>query len=64
MSHREKILTALKAGDTLTPMDALRRFGCFRLAARVNELRDEGLQIQSRIEKTEEGRRYARYWLA
>ena len=55
-TQRDQILAALKQGDTLTPIDALRRFGCFRLAARINELRDEGVQINTRITKS-----YAEY---
>ena len=56
MTQRDQILAALKQGDTLTPIDALRRFGCFRLAARINELRDEGVQINTHITKS-----YAEY---
>lgn len=51
-TQRDQILAALKQGDTLTPIDALQRFGCFRLAARINELRDEGVQINTHITKS------------
>ena len=40
MSHREQILEHMKRGHCVTPLDALRRFGCMRLAARISELRD------------------------
>jgi hypothetical protein len=44
----------------LTPVEALNRFGCFRLAARVDELRGAGHPIETRIEK--KGRkRFASY---
>jgi hypothetical protein len=33
------ILASLKKGAYISPMDALRDFGCFRLAARIHELR-------------------------
>lgn len=38
-SQTQQILEALKNGETLTPLGALNRFGCFRLGARVYELR-------------------------
>ena len=48
MTQREEILEALKQGSRLTPLDALRRFGCFRLAARIFELRAAGYPIRER----------------
>ena len=47
MSQKADILAALKRGEQLTAMDALTRFGCFRLAARICELRQEGWGIVS-----------------
>jgi len=43
-------------------MDALRDFGCFRLAARVADLRREGLPIEC-VSETKNGKRFARYYL-
>ena len=63
MSQNEKILAALKRGP-LTPMEALERFGCFRLAARVGELRERGHAIGVEKVATETGKHVARYWLA
>lgn len=55
------------AGGTLTPMDALRLFRCFRLAAVVHVLKKrEGMNIITTMEEddTPEGRkRWARYSL-
>ncbi len=48
-TQKKCIATALKRGDRLTPLQALNKFGCFRLAARISELRAEGMQIQSRL---------------
>ncbi len=45
MSQNEQILAYLKTGKTLTPMDALREFGSFRLSARIYELKDAGWPI-------------------
>lgn len=48
-------------GNEITPMDALNMFGCFRLGARIADLRDEGYDIKTRIAKTD--KRYAIYRL-
>lgn len=61
MSQTADILAALRAGHALTPMDALDRFGCFRLAARVAELRAEGHQIAAEPVDLPNGKRVARY---
>lgn len=39
------ILAALEQGRGITPADALREFRCFRLAARVYDLRKNGYAI-------------------
>ena len=46
-SQREQIKQDLLAGKTITPIDALERYGCYRLAARISELRAEGLEIDT-----------------
>lgn len=55
------ILDALLAGQSLTPLDALRRFGCNRLAARIYDLQTRyGWSIDAKPEH--EGRKtWARY---
>lgn len=62
MTQSARILTALEKGDRITPIDALARFGCFRLAARVRELRERGLDVQSRLVERG-GKQVAMYWL-
>src|SRR5690242_4321725 len=63
VSQNENILGWLKAGHTLTPIDALECFGCFRLAARVKDLRDDGYDIQTDSLELTNGKKVARYWL-
>ena len=47
-SQTARIKAALLRGETLTPMDALRRFGCFRLGARIWDLRNgHGMDIRT-----------------
>jgi hypothetical protein len=60
MTQTECIRAALLSGLELTALDALHRYGCFRLAARIDELREEGLPIETVIEK-QGGKRFARY---
>jgi hypothetical protein len=47
-SQCQLIREALERGEVLTSMDALKRFGCFRLASRADDLRKEGLNIPVR----------------
>lgn len=44
-SQRAKVLRYLQAGNSLTALQALNRFGCARLASRIDELRQAGLNI-------------------
>ena len=41
-SQNTAILRDLKAGMSITPLDALKRHGCMRLAARIHELKEAG----------------------
>jgi len=58
-----RILAYLREGNRLTALEALERFGCFRLAARVHELRREGHAIRERTVETRGGKRVAEYSL-
>lgn len=57
------ILEHFKKGRSLTPLEALRRFGCLRLAARCADLREAGYRIRSRMVSVGD-KKVARYWLA
>ena len=63
MSQKADILAALIRGETLTAMDALTRFGCFRLAARIYDLRQEGWNIISEDLTLPSGKIVTSYWL-
>lgn len=58
-----QVLSYLSRGRSLTALQALDRLGCLRLAARIDELRDAGYGVQTRLVR-EGGRRFARYRLA
>lgn len=67
MSQNEMILDYLRKEGSITQAEAINRFGCYRLGARVWELKQRGHKI---IKYTEKGRnrfglptRYARYAL-
>lgn len=64
-SQRAKILEYLKKGYSITPMSALEKFNCFRLGARIFDLKNKGHEIITDMvddEKTD--KRYASYRLA
>ena len=42
MSDKEKLLAWLQSGRTITPMEAMNELGCYRLGARIWDLRREG----------------------
>jgi len=58
-----KILDHLTHRGPITAMDALNYYGCFRLAARIKDLRDAGHDIKSSPTRTHAGRTIAEYTL-
>ena len=64
-SQKAKILSWLQSGYSITPMVALKKFNCFRLGARVKNLRDKGYEIiTDMIEDKKTNKRYASYRLS
>lgn len=59
-----KILAHLKKGLTITSLEALRFFGCMRLASRIHDLRERGENIVVDRVKTANGKTVAQYHLA
>ena len=49
MTQKEKVATYLKSGKSLTPIQALTKFGTLRLAAIIFRLKAEGLKIKTEI---------------
>lgn len=49
MNQSDAILDYLLTGAELTPLEALQKFGCLRLAARIYDLRADGVDIIDRI---------------
>ncbi len=44
-SQTQEIEEYLKKGNSLTPIEALEKFGCFRLGARIYDLKDKGYEF-------------------
>lgn len=49
MTQCDKILFHLQTIGSITPVEALDQYGCFRLAARVADLKADGWPITSEI---------------
>lgn len=60
-SHKTQIEKYLNSGRTLTAIQALSKFGCFRLAARIADLRKDGINIATKI-VTQKGKSFASYY--
>jgi primase-polymerase (primpol)-like protein len=60
---QQTVRNILESGEALTSLAALRGVGTFRLAARVHELRREGVPIETRLVDIGKGRRIALYSL-
>lgn len=59
-SHSQLILTALKAGERITGIDALALWGCFSLPQRISELRKAGNEIKT-TNVNRDGKTFAKY---
>tara|TARA_R110000823_G_scaffold203197_1_gene334033 strand:+ start:4121 stop:4336 length:216 start_codon:yes stop_codon:yes gene_type:complete len=55
-----EILTHLEEHGSIDPLTALRQYGCFRLAARIHDLRFQGHKIETKYKIVGE-KRYAEY---
>lgn len=62
MSQRERILAHLKGGKAITPLDAWRMFRCYRLGARIHEIRRRGYNVINTWQRDGD-KRFARYKL-
>lgn len=62
-SQNKQILAYLEAGNSLTAMDALRLFGCFRLTSRIHDLTQRGVAILRRYITVDSGKRVMEYRL-
>ena len=63
-SQNKAILAYLQEGKTITAIEALRLFGCFRLTSRIHDLTKRGVAISRKYIITNNGKRVMQYSLA
>jgi len=61
-SQTQQIYEHLRDGGTLTPLEALNMFGCFRLSGRMHDLRTAGIDVKTEIVQIN-GKNVAKYSL-
>jgi len=61
--QNQEIINYLKNGYSLTALEALEKFGCFRLASRVCEIKKLGHKIKTKSVKLNSGKRIALYYI-
>ena len=61
-TQKEQIKKYLLSRKTITPIQALNKFGCFRLAAVIYKLKNDGLKIVTEMEYNN-NKQFARYRL-
>ena len=67
MNDKSRILLHLTRYRTITPLEALECYGCYRLGARIWDLRRDGHDISTKMvtgtDRNGEPMRYAKYTL-
>jgi len=64
MTQTQMILADLLAGKRITALDALRDYGCFRLGARIWDIKELGYDVKTEmIETPMHKKRIARYYI-
>ena len=59
-TQKQKVLIHLQEGKGITPLEALTKFGAFRLSAIIFDLKKDGYDIQTDMIKNG-GKHYANY---
>lgn len=49
-TQAEMVLAYIEEFGSITPLDAIRDLGCYRLASRISDLRKNGFPIETKIE--------------
>lgn len=53
MSQNRKILAHLRNEGSITAIEAIRRYKILRLSARIHDLKDKGIQIETKIHESD-----------
>ena len=62
-SQTDLILEWMKEGNSITPLEALDRFKCFRLGARIADIKKKGYIVYSEFVTTDSEKKVKRYHL-
>lgn len=62
-TQKNQVRRYLLDGNSVTPLEALRMFGAFRLSAIIFELREEGLPVVTEKIQVAPKKRVAKYYL-
>ena len=60
MSQEKQILKDLEKGKRITALDALKNYGCLRLAARILEIKNAGYNVSKQM-VNKNGKTFASY---
>ena len=62
-SQADRILDYMLAGNAITPLEALNLFGCFRLPARIADIKARGYLVYSEFVNLENQKKVKKYYL-
>lgn len=62
-TQKQLVRQFLMDGNSITPLDALNKFGVFRLSAIIFDLRNEGMNIETEYVQNPNGKMFAKYSL-
>lgn len=62
MTQTQLIRKHLESGKSISPLEALNLYSCMRLASRINDLKNDGMIIQS-VMITQGKKKFAKYFV-
>lgn len=62
-SQTDRILEYMLSGKSITPLEALNKFGCLRLGARIADIKAKGYLVYSEFVTTPTEKKVKRYYL-
>ena len=62
-SQTDQILEWMLSGRSITPLEALNRFGCNRLAARIADIKARGYLVYSEFVTTNSEKKVKQYYM-
>lgn len=63
MNKTKAVLEWLESGNEITSWDAIYMFRATRLSGIIYNLKQQGYNIQSKLEKSVDGTQFSKYWL-